>query len=144
MDEGDIIIQLEKLPSINLETSIQLDQAVEKALLEQVPEIRRIVARTGSDELGMDPMGLNETDMFLELKPVDEWRMDSKDELEEEIRSILNRFKGINFGFTMPIDMRVSEMLTGSRGDLAVKIFGDDLDSLNTLAGQVAKTMEGH
>ncbi len=142
MDEGDIIIQLEKLPSINLETSIRLDQAVEKALLEQVPEIRRIVARTGSDELGMDPMGLNETDMFLELQPEDEWRMDSKDELEEAIRVVLDQFRGINYGFTMPIDMRVSEMLTGSRGDLAVKIFGHDLDTLNGLAGQVAQALE--
>ena len=142
MDEGDIIIQLEKLPSINLETSIRLDQAVEKALLEQVPEIRRIVARTGSDELGMDPMGLNETDMFLELQPENEWRMDSKDELEEAIRVVLDQFRGINYGFTMPIDMRVSEMLTGSRGDLAVKIFGHDLDALNGLASQVAQTLE--
>ena len=142
MDEGDIIIQLEKLPSINLETSIRLDQAVEKALLEQVPEIRRIVARTGSDELGMDPMGLNETDMFLELQPENEWRMDSKDELEEAIRVVLDQFRGINYGFTMPIDMRVSEMLTGSRGDLAVKIFGHDLDVLNGLAGQVAQALE--
>ena len=142
MDEGDIIIQLEKLPSINLETSIRLDQAVEKALLEQVPEIRRIVARTGSDELGMDPMGLNETDMFLELQPENEWRMDSKDELEDAIRVVLDQFRGINYGFTMPIDMRVSEMLTGSRGDLAVKIFGHDLNTLNGLAGQVAQALE--
>ena len=143
MDEGDLIIQLEKLPSINLETSIQLDQAVEKALLEQVPEIRRIVARTGSDELGMDPMGLNETDMFLELQAESEWRMDSKAELEDEIRLVLDRFKGINYGFTMPIDMRVSEMLTGSRGDLAAKIFGHDLAKLNELATQVAQVLNG-
>ena len=138
MDEGDIIVQLEKLPSINLDTSLQLDGMVEKALMEQVPEIRRIVARTGSDELGMDPMSLNETDMFLELKPRDEWRMGSKAELEESIRVVLGQFKGINYGFTQPIDMRVSEMLTGSRGDLAVKVFGDDLDVLNGLAGEVA------
>ena len=143
MDEGDLIIQLEKLPSINLETSIRLDLAVEKALLEQVPEIRRIVARTGSDELGMDPMGLNETDMFLVLAPPDEWRMSGKDELEDSIRIVLDQFRGINYGFTMPIDMRVSEMLTGSRGDLAVKIFGQDLDELNRLAGQVAGVLEG-
>ena len=142
MDEGDIIIQLEKLPSINLETSVRLDLAVEKALLEQVPEIRRIVARVGSDELGMDPMGLNETDMFLELQPEDSWRMDSKDELEETIRLVLDQFRGINYGFTMPIDMRVSEMLTGSRGDLAVKIFGHDLDALNGLAAEVAQLLE--
>ncbi len=143
MDEGDIIIQLEKLPSINLETSVELDLAVERALMAQVPEIRRVVARVGSDELGMDPMGLNETDMFLELQPEEQWRMDSKDELEEAIRVVLEQFRGINYGFTMPIDMRVSEMLTGSRGDLAVKIFGHDLDALNGLAGQVAQALEG-
>ena len=143
MDEGDIIVQLEKLPSVNLETSIQLDQVVEKALMEQVPEIRRIVARTGSDELGMDPMSLNETDMFLELQPVDEWRMDSKAELEDAIRVVLEQFKGINYGFTQPIDMRVSEMLTGSRGDLAVKVFGHELDVLNGLAGEVSQVLNG-
>jgi cobalt-zinc-cadmium resistance protein CzcA len=143
MDEGDIIVQLEKLPSINLETSLELDGMVEKALMEQVPEIRRIVARTGSDELGMDPMSLNETDMFLELQPEDEWRMDSKAELEDAIRVVLEQFKGINYGFTQPIDMRVSEMLTGSRGDLAVKVFGHDLDVLNGLAGEVAAVLEG-
>jgi cobalt-zinc-cadmium resistance protein CzcA len=143
MDEGDIIVQLEKLPSINLETSVELDLAVQRALLEQVPEISRIVARTGSDELGMDPMGLNETDMFMVLKPEDGWRMEDKDQLEDAIREVLDRFKGINYGFTMPIDMRVSEMLTGSRGDLAVKIFGHDLGELNDLAGQVASVLEG-
>ncbi len=143
MDEGDIIVQLEKLPSINLETSLQLDQMVQKALKKQVPEIRRIVARTGSDELGMDPMSLNETDMFLELEPREAWRMDSKAELEDSIRGVLEQFKGINYGFTQPIDMRVSEMLTGSRGDLAVKIFGQDLDVLNGLAGDVAGVLGG-
>lgn len=143
MDEGDIIVQLEKLPSINLETSLQLDRMVEKALKENVPEIRRIVARTGSDELGMDPMGLNETDMFLELKPREEWRMHSKAELEDAIRDVLEQLKGINYGFTQPIEMRVSEMLTGSRGDLAVKVFGQDLGVLNGLAGEVATVLEG-
>lgn len=141
MDEGDIIVQLEKLPSINLETSLQQDLMVEKALMQQVPEIRRIVARTGSDELGMDPMSLNETDMFLELQPQDEWRMDTKAELEDGIRVVLEQFKGINYGFTQPIDMRVSEMLTGSRGDLAVKVFGQNLDVLNGLAAEVADVL---
>ena len=143
MDEGDIIVQLEKLPSINLDTSLEQDLMVEKALMEQVPEIRRIVARTGSDELGMDPMSLNETDMFLELQPQDEWRMETKAELENAIRVVLEQFKGINYGFTQPIDMRVSEMLTGSRGDLAVKVFGQDLDVLNGLAGEVAGVLSG-
>jgi cobalt-zinc-cadmium resistance protein CzcA len=143
MDEGDLIVQLEKLPSINLKSSLELDQAVERALLAEVPEIRRIVARTGSDELGMDPMGLNETDVFLELSPADEWRSGGKPALEDAIRVVLDHFKGINYGFTQPIDMRVSEMLTGSRGDLAVKIFGEDLAQLNGLAKQVAGVLEG-
>jgi len=143
MDEGDLIVQLEKLPSINLASSIELDQAVERALVANVPEIRRIVARTGSDELGMDPMGLNETDVFLELRPADEWRLGGKSALEDAIREVLDHFKGINYGFTQPIDMRVSEMLTGSRGDLAVKIFGEDLGQLNALAKEVAGILEG-
>jgi cobalt-zinc-cadmium resistance protein CzcA len=142
MDEGDIIVQLEKLPSINLETSLQLDQAVQRALLAEVPEIRRIVARTGSDELGMDPMGLNETDMFLQLALPEDWRMGDKAALEDAIRQVLDRFRGINYGFTQPIEMRVSEMLTGSRGDLAVKIFGQDITTLNGLAAEVADVLQ--
>ncbi len=142
MDEGDLIVQLEKLPSINLETSLELDMAVERALLAEIPEIERIVARTGSDELGMDPMGLNETDIFLELRPADEWRPGGKAALEDSIREVMEHFKGINYGFTQPIDMRVSEMLTGSRGDLAVKIFGQDLQQLNTLAQEVGAVLE--
>ncbi|MEJ2534566.1 MAG: CusA/CzcA family heavy metal efflux RND transporter [Gammaproteobacteria bacterium] len=142
MDEGDLIVQLEKLPSIDLETSLELDMAVERALLAEVPEIERIVARTGSDELGMDPMGLNETDIFLELKPAEDWRPGGKAALEDAIREIMVHFKGVNYGFTQPIDMRVSEMLTGSRGDLAVKIFGQDLAQLNGLAQEVGAVLE--
>ena len=74
MDEGDLIVQLEKLPSINLEESINIDMRVQRAILQRVPEVTGIVARAGSDELGLDPMGLNETDSFLILKPRDEWR----------------------------------------------------------------------
>ena len=70
MDEGDLIVQLEKLPSINLQESINIDMRVQRAILEQVPDVTGIVARAGSDELGLDPMGLNETDSFLILKPV--------------------------------------------------------------------------
>ena len=128
MDEGDIIVQLEKLPSISLEQSVALDGQVQKNLLKQVPEIDTIVSRVGSDELGLDPMGLNETDTFLVLKPKEEWRMQSKDELIEKIRQVMAETPGIAFGFTQPIEMRVSEMLTGTRGDVAVKLFGSDLN----------------
>jgi cobalt-zinc-cadmium resistance protein CzcA len=146
MDEGDILMQLAKLPSIGLEQSAQTDMAVQRALLERVPEIKDIVARTGSDELGLDPMGLNETDSFLVLAPRKEWRNPDKEWLTDEIRKVLADFPGMDIAFTQPIEMRVSEMLTGTRGDLAIKVFGTDLAELNTLAERIAallKTVPG-
>jgi cobalt-zinc-cadmium resistance protein CzcA len=137
LDEGDMLVQLEKLPSISLEESLALDKSVQQALIKRVPEVAGVVARAGSDELGLDPMGLNQTDSFLVLKPREQWRKPDKDWLMEEIRKVMADFPGVTYGFTQPIDMRVSEMLTGSRGDLAIKVFGTDLDSLNELAGQV-------
>lgn len=142
MDEGDILLQLEKIPAIDLESSLYIDQQVQKAILQQVPEVRRIVARAGSDELGMDPMNLNDTDSFLVLKPRDEWRMETKAELEDAIRQVVEQFPGVNYNFTQPIQMRVDEMLTGARGDLAIKIFGDDPDALNRIAQQVVTKVE--
>lgn len=142
MDEGDIIIQLETIPSINLETSTEIVLLVERAIMAEVPEVHRVVSRSGSDEIGLDPMGLNETDIFLQLYPRDQWQAKSKAELEDKLRVVMERFRGLNFGFTQPIDMRVSEMLTGSRGDVAIKLFGPDLDDLNTLAQAIAETVE--
>jgi cobalt-zinc-cadmium resistance protein CzcA len=138
LDEGDIIVQLEKSPSISLAASVALDEQIELALLERVPEIRQIVARSGSDEIGLDPMGLNETDIFMELEPASQWRFDSKEALIDDIRQILQEYPGINFGFTQPIQMRISEMLTGSSGDLSIKIFGSDIHQLAGLADKVA------
>jgi len=142
MDEGDIILQLEKLPSITLEQSVGLDGKVQKNLLKNIPEIATIVSRVGADELGLDPMGLNETDTFLVLKPKDQWRMASKDALIEEIRKIMAQTPGVAFGFTQPIEMRVSEMLTGTRGDVAVKLFGSDLAVLNEKATEIAEILK--
>lgn len=143
MDEGDLIVQLEKLPSINLAESIAIDQRVQAAILAEVPEVESIIARTGSDELGLDPMGLNQTDSFLVLKPHETWRFTTKDELMDAIRAVLDRFPGMDYAFTQPIEMRVSEMLTGVRGDLAVKIFGPDSDALNGIAEQIVGVLEG-
>ncbi len=146
MDEGDLILQLQKLPSISLEQTVDTDLRVERAIMARVPEVKGIVARSGSDELGLDPMGLNETDTFLVLKPRDQWRKPDKEWLTDEIRKVMQDFPGINIAFTQPIEMRVSEMLTGVRGDLAVKIFGPDLGTLNRLAGEVEgvlKTIPG-
>ena len=106
----------------------------EKAIMAKVPEVTQIVARTGADELGLDPMGLNQTDTFMVLKPRDQWRKPDKEWLIDEMRKVMAQFPGITYSFTQPIEMRVSEMLTGVRGDLAVKIFGPDLPTLNRLA----------
>ena len=138
LDEGDIIVQIEKSPSISLDASINIDVQVEKALLNNIPEIVQIVARTGSDELGLDPMGLNETDVFMELAPKSEWRFETKAQLIEDIRATLKNYPGINVGFTQPIQMRVSEMLTGGTGDISIKIFGNDIHELSALAEKIS------
>lgn len=139
MDEGDLIIQLEFIPSINLSSTTRMVQKVEEAILENVEEIERVVSRSGSDEIGMDPMGLNETDMFLQLKPSDQWQVKNKSEIEAKLRIVMEGFYGINYAFTQPIDMRVSEMLTGARGDVAIKLFGSDLSLLNQYAQQISE-----
>lgn len=142
LDEGDIIMQVEKLPSISLGESVAIDLKLQQAIRAAVPEVERIVARVGSDELGLDPMGLNETDTFMVLKPAAEWRFANKTELIDAIRQAVAGIPGINVGFTQPIEMRTSEMLSGVRGDLAVKIFGPDLSTLNQLAEKTVKTLE--
>lgn len=169
LDEGDLIVQLQKLPSISLGATAALDLRVQQALRREVPEIKAIVARSGSDDLGLDPMGLNETDMFLVLKPANQanagppqvslppsgggeaigiasgptapWR-GSKEDVIAAIRKVLERFPGVDFGFTQPIEMRVSEMLTGARGDVVVKIFGPDITQLGALSQQVAEVLK--
>ncbi len=142
MDEGNIIIGIEMIPSISLEESRELNLKVQKKLLKDVPEIEEIVARTGSDELGLDPMGLNDTDTFLVLKSKEEWREPSKEFVIEKIRESLDEMVGIEFSFTQPIEMRVSEMLTGVRGDLAIDIFGTDNKKLEEIAQQIKAILE--
>lgn len=135
MDEGSVIVQLTKLPSISLAQSVEGDKAVERALM-TVPEVQEVIARVGADEIGLDPMGPNETDTFVRLKPQSDWRGD-KTFVLGEIRKAVDGLPGIQPSFTQPIEMRVSEMLTGARGDLAVKIFGPDTAVLSDLAGRI-------
>ncbi len=142
MDEGDIIVGIEKLPSVSLEETAALDLKIHQALMKEIPEITGVVARAGSDEIGLDPMGLNQTDTFLILKPRAEWKFANKEELIEKIRGVLDQLPGISYSFTQPIDMRVSEMIIGVRGDIAIKVFGPDLDKLNELAGQIEGLMK--
>jgi heavy metal efflux system protein len=138
MDEGDVVIQHEKVPSIGLQRSALTDLAIQKEILKQVPEVERLVARVGSDELGLDPMGTNETDGFVKLKPRAEWRRRDKAWIVDQIRAVTDRFPGVNTTFTQPIEMRVSELISGVRGDLAVKVFGPDLQVLSQLGLSIA------
>ncbi|KHL85084.1 CusA/CzcA family heavy metal efflux RND transporter [Helicobacter pylori] len=143
LDEGDVVLSVETTPSISLDQSRDLMLNIESAIKKHVKEVKSIVARTGSDELGLDLGGLNQTDTFISFIPKKEWSVKNKDELLEKIMDSLKDFKGINFSFTQPIEMRISEMLTGVRGDLAVKIFGDDIGELNKLSFQIAQVLKG-
>ncbi|MGN8417120.1 efflux RND transporter permease subunit [Helicobacter pylori] len=143
LDEGDVVLSVETTPSISLDQSKDLILNIESAIKKHVKEVKTIVARTGSDELGLDLGGLNQTDTFISFIPKKEWSVKNKDELLEKIMDSLKDFKGINFSFTQPIEMRISEMLTGVRGDLAVKIFGDDISALNELSFQIAQALKG-
>ncbi|GGY37744.1 efflux RND transporter permease subunit [Parvularcula lutaonensis] len=143
MNEGTIVMQAASLPSISLEQSEDDDLMLQRALLEAVPEVEQIISRVGSDEIGLDPMGLNESDMFFKLAPRGSWRGPDTDWLVGEMRSVMSNYPGIETSFTQPIEMRVSEMLTGSRGDVTLKIFGADPDQLAALATRAEQLLAG-
>lgn len=142
MDEGDVIVSVETLPSVNLDESIAINARLQTALM-KVPDVAGIVARTGSDELGLDPMGPNQTDTFLVLKPAAERQTGSREALLQELRDVLAEFPGLSLGFTQPIDMRVQEMISGVRGDVAVKVFGADIAKLNEIAARLSTILSG-
>jgi cobalt-zinc-cadmium resistance protein CzcA len=141
MDEGSVVIQVTNLPTLGLDRSLALAGMIEAELIDKVPEVTGVISRTGTDEIGLDPMGLNESDLFVTLKPQAEWRGD-RDFVVEAMREALAGMPGIEPTFTQPIEMRVAEMLTGARGDLAVKIFGPDLATLGDLAGRVQQVLQ--
>jgi heavy metal efflux system protein len=142
MDEGDVVVGTEKLASITLDQSVALDAQVQKAILKNVPEVAQVVSRVGSDELGLDPMGLNQTDNFVILKPREQWRTKNKDDIIASLREVMSGFAGIDFSFTQPIDMRVNEMILGVRGDLAIKLYGPDLKKLAQYAEKIKLLLE--
>ncbi len=137
LDEGDVVISFETIPSVNIDASKELILRIEKKMMDKIPEIKTIVARTGSDELGLDPMGLGQSDTFFVLKPMNEWRVQDKEWILNEMRQVVVGFPGVTYSFGQPIEMRISEMLTGVRGDVALKIFGTDLAKLNQIALQI-------
>jgi len=141
MDEGTTVVIIEKDANISLEASLAADATYHRAMME-LPEVTGVMARTGADELRLDPMGLYQTDNFLLTKPRSEWTRSLR-EFQEDLRKKLETFEGIELAFTQPIDMRVSEMLTGVRATLAVKLFGDDLVVLDDKAQQIEKLLGG-
>ena len=138
MDEGSIVVNMMRLPSISLTESLKIAGDVERVLLE-IPDVRSVVSRTGANELGTDPMGMELSDMYVLLKSESEWQAQSKAEIEEQVRQRLAQVPGIAFGLSQPIAMRVDELVSGVRSQVAIKLFGDDLETLRVKADEIAR-----
>ncbi len=138
LDEGSLAVQVLRLPSISLEESVRQSTLMERRLMEAFPdEIEDIVAKTGRAEIATDPMGVNISDVLVMLRPEDGWkRARSKAELEERMGEVLEGIPGMVFSFSQPIELRVNELVAGVRSDLAVKIYGDDLEVLKRKADE--------
>ncbi|MFD2183030.1 efflux RND transporter permease subunit [Rhodoplanes azumiensis] len=143
MDEGTPVLTMRKFPTISVDEAAQTDLRIQEALMKEIPEIKGIMARAGADELGIDPVGLNETDMFMTLAPKETWRGPDTRWFLGELRRVLDTIPGIDYALTQPIDMRVQEMIIGARGDVVVKVFGDDITTLNRVARDVATAIRG-
>ncbi|MCH7228486.1 efflux RND transporter permease subunit [Haloferula sp. A504] len=140
LEEGTIVLQFEKIPSIPLQESLEIDDRIAADLM-KFPEITGVVSRVGSDELRLDPMGLNETDCFLVTKPIDEWPDPDPAALEKKIREVLAKYPGVVSGFTQPIDMRVSEMISGVTSAVAIRLSGSELAMLETLSSSIEEVV---
>lgn len=142
-DEGCFAIGVTNMPNISLTEAIKVNTAVEKTLKENIPEVKTVVSKTGRPDLATDPMGVYETDVFVKLVPKNKWRSGmNKDKLEEEMSNVLQaKVPGVNFSFTQPIEMRINELVSGVKADIAVKIFGEDLDILSEKAEEVEKVL---
>jgi len=143
LDEGSIALQMWRLPSVSVDEAARQSTHLEKVLLEEFgDEIETVVSKTGRPEIATDPMGVEMSDVFVILKPREAWRFDSKTELIEEMEGVLNReVPGAAFGFSQPIELRVSELIAGVRSDVAIQVYGEDLDRLREVAEAIAKTV---
>ena len=146
LDEGDFVIQPVIKTGTTLSNTILLTTRMEQ-ILKQFPEVEQVVSRIGAAEVPTDPMSMEECDIIITLKPPKDWvTAKSKDELADKFKEALTVIPGIDYEFTQPIEMRFNELITGTRSDLAIKIFGEDLDILNNLAGKIktyAETVDG-
>ena len=140
LDEGDQLLEVHRLPGVALSEGLEIDRRVETSI-RQVPEVAHVVGRLGSPEFTTDPMGIDQTDVYVQFKPRDEWSR-SKPEIIEDITTRLERdVPEITFGVTQPIEMRTNELLAGIRSDVAAIIYGDDLDQLLAIGNRVAHVL---
>lgn len=141
LDEGSLTTQVIRLPSISLPESIEVEKKVQQALM-KFPEVETVVSKIGAAEIATDPMGPNISDPIIILKPRGEWKTAStKEELVEKIREDLEKIPGIGLNITQPIALKVDELISGVKSQVAVKMFGDDMDILKEKADGIAKAM---
>ena len=142
LEEGDLLIEAVRLPSATLEGSIAMSTQIEKLLLE-FPEVKTVFCKTGRPEIANDVMGVHQTDVWVMLKPVDEWpKKKSRVELIDEMSAVLNdQVPGVKFGFSQPIEMRVDELVAGVKADVAVLIYGDDLAVLGRKGKEIEQLL---
>ncbi len=138
LDEGDFVIQPVLKTGTSLTRTIEMTTKMENILISEFSEVDQVVSRIGAAEVPTDPMSMEEIDMIIRLKPKDEWvNASSKEELAEKFKSALSVLPGIDYEFTQPIEMRFNELITGVRSDIAIKIFGEDLDYITKKAGEI-------
>ena len=144
LSEGDFALQALRVPGTSLSQSVALQQKLEQSVLSQVPEVERVFARTGTAEIASDPMPPNISDSYVMLKPQDQWPDPgkSREQLIADIQRASARVPGSNYELSQPIQLRFNELISGVRSDVAVKVFGDDMDQLNRTAGQIAAAMQ--
>lgn len=141
LDEGSLTTQVIRLPSIALSESVEVENKVQQALM-KFPEVETVVSKIGAAEIATDPMGPNISDPIIILKPRDEWKTAStKEELVEKIREELEKIPGIGLNITQPIALKVDELISGVKSQVAIKIFGDDMGVLEAKADEIAKVM---
>jgi cobalt-zinc-cadmium resistance protein CzcA len=147
LDEGDVLVQPLRIPGTSLTQSVAMQLQLEKRLV-KLPEVERVFSKIGTAEIATDPMPPSIADTFVMLKPRDAWPDSGKQKAEvvEEIEQAVESLPGNNYEFTQPIQMRTNELISGVRSDVAIKVFGDDLETLAEIAERieaVARTIPG-
>jgi len=143
LDEGDFVIQPVLKTGTSLTKTIEITTRIEQILLEKFPEVDQVVSRIGAAEIPTDPMSMEESDVIIKLKPKKEWvSAKTKDELADEFKKALEVIPGMELEFTQPIEMRFNELITGVKSDIAIKIFGNDLEILADKADEISKLVK--